>query len=237
MKREKVEYKEGKELLEGYMACQKEEKRPLVLVFHAWKGRDEFAMKAAEKMAHLGYLGFAVDIYGKGILGRSVEENAKLMDPFMRDRILLQKRLLAGLKTGLSLPQADQNQIAAIGFCFGGLCALDLARSGADVKGVVSFHGLLQSPMDIRSDIKAKILALHGHDDPMVPPNEVAAFTEEMTNAGADWQIHIYGNTKHAFSNPNANDPKLGTVYNPVAEKRAFQSMELFMKEIFSERP
>jgi dienelactone hydrolase len=133
------------------------------------------------------------------------------------------------------MPWVDDSRIAAIGFCFGGLCSLDLARAGADLKGVVSFHGLLGALDDNSHPIKAKILALHGHDDPMVPVEQVIAFEKEMTKAGADWQLHTFGNTQHAFTNPLANNPDFGTVYQPEADKRSWILMENFLAEIFTQ--
>lgn len=210
-------------------------RRPAVLINHAWGGRDDFVAEKAKKLAELGYLGFALDMYGKGILGTGPEENAKLMQPFMDDRTLLQKRILSALVAVKLLPWTDESRIAAIGFCFGGLCVLDLARSGADIRGVVSFHGLLGSPEQTKNNrIKAKVLALHGHDDPMVPVEQVIAFEQEMTLAGVDWQLHCYGNTMHAFTNPVANNPDFGTVYQADADRRSWQSMRNFLEEIFS---
>ncbi len=133
------------------------------------------------------------------------------------------------------LPWVDDSKIAAIGFCFGGLCSLDLARTGANLKGVVSFHGLLGAPGNTEGNlIKAKILALHGHDDPMVPVEQVIAFEKEMTLAGADWQLHTFGNTMHAFTNPVANNPDFGTVYQPDADRRSWLAMQNFLAEIFA---
>ncbi len=213
-----------------------EGRRPAVLINHAWGGRDNFVADKATKMAELGYVGFAVDMYGKGVLGSSVEENAKLMQPFMEDRKMLRKRIYAALNAVKLLPWVDDNKIAAIGFCFGGLCVLDLARSGADIRGVVSFHGLLAAAENISNNqIKARILALHGHDDPMGPPEQVLAFQNELTKAGADWQMHIYGNTMHAFTNPVANDPSFGTVYQPDADRRSWIAMKNFLDEVFSD--
>jgi dienelactone hydrolase len=210
--------------------------RPAVLINHAWGGRDDFVADKAKKIAELGYVGFAVDMYGKGILGSSVEENAKLMQPFLDDRIMLRKRIHAALNAVKLLPWVDNNKIAAIGFCFGGLCVLDLARSGADIKGVVSFHGLLAAAEGIKnSQIKAKILALHGYDDPMVPIEQVVAFQNELTESGAEWQMHIYGGTMHAFTNPAANDPDFGTVYQSDANRRSWIAMQNFLEEVFSD--
>lgn len=231
-----VSYLDDGEVLEGYFAYDDAiaGQRPVVLIHHAWAGRDEFVAEKARKLAALGYLGFATDIYGKGILGKGPDENARLMQPFMQDRGKLRKRLIAALAAVKTMPWADDKKIAAIGFCFGGLCALDLARSGAEICGVVSFHGLLVPPANVSpAAIKAKVLVLHGHDDPMVPPEQVLALQTELTAAGADWQVHSYGNTMHAFTNPLANDPGFGTVYQPKADVRSWQAMQNFLQEIF----
>jgi dienelactone hydrolase len=191
--------------------------------------------KKPKKLAASGYVGFAVDMYGKGVLGSSPEENAKLMQPFMDNREMLQKRMQAALYAVKLLPWVDDSKIAAMGFCFGGLCSLDLARTGVDLKGVVSFHGLLGAPGNTQGNaIKAKVLALHGHDDPMGPVEQVLAFEQEMTKAGADWQFHTFGHTMHAFTNPVANNPDFGTVYQPDADRRSWLAMENFLTEIFA---
>ncbi len=231
-----VGYLDGGVLLEGFFAYDSsfEGRRPVVLIHHAWGGRDEFVANKARKLAELGYLAFATDMYGKGILGTSPEENGALMQPFMQDRAKLQKRLHAALSTVKLMPWADDERIAAIGFCFGGLCALDLARTGVDIRGVVSFHGLLGAPDNIpEPKIKAKILVLHGHDDPMGLPEQVLALQTELTKAGADWQVHTYGHTMHAFTNPVANNPDFGTVYQADADRRSWQTMQNFLAEIF----
>ena len=156
------------------------------------------------------------------------------MTPFVQDRNKLRQRLTAGLDAARTIKQVDQARIAAIGFCFGGLCALDLARSGADLAGVVSFHGLFHAPENLpETSIKARVLALHGHDDPMAPPAKVRELEQELTKAGVDWQIHLYGKTMHAFTNPAANAPEHGMLYNPIAAKRAWMSMQNFLEEIF----
>jgi len=231
-----VNYMDGDTLLEAFFAYDDAiaGRRPAVLINHAWGGRDQFVANKAVKLAELGFVGFALDMYGKGVLGSGLEENAKLMQPFMDDRAMLQKRISAALAAVRLLPWVDDKKIAAIGFCFGGLCVLDLARSGADIKGVVSFHGLLGAPGNTEGTrIKAKVLALHGHDDPMAPPEQVLAFEQEMTRTGADWQVHVYGNTMHAFTNPIANDPGFGTVYYADADKRSWIAMKNFLEEIF----
>ena len=231
-----VEYEHAGATLEGFLACDDTEDgaRPAVMVVHAWAGRSEFECDKARALAELGYVGFAADLYGKGVLGNSVEENAGLMQPFLDDRALLQSRSTTALETLKSLPEVDNDRIAAIGFCFGGLCVLDLARIGTDIKGVASFHGLFGAPGNTAgTKIKAKVLALHGHDDPMVPVDAVVALEKELTEAGADWQIHVYGNTLHAFTNPAANDPVLGAIYNKNADKRSWQTLLNFLDELF----
>ena len=232
-----VGYLDDDVLLEAFFAFDDSlsGRRPAVLINHTWAGRDDFVAEKAKKLAALGYVGFAVDMYGKGVLGADPEENAKLMQPFMDNRQKLQKRMHAALYAVKLMPWVDDSKIAAIGFCFGGLCSLDLARTGADLKGVVSFHGLLGAPGNTQGNaIKAKILALHGHDDPMVPAEQVLAFEQEMTKAGSDWQLHTFGNTMHAFTNPVANNLDLGTVYQPDADRRAWLLMENFLTEVFA---
>jgi len=232
-----IGYLDGDVLLEAYFAFDDAitERRPAVLISHAWGGRDDFVAEKANKLAELGYVGFALDMYGKGVRGSSPEQNSKLMQPFMADRGLLQKRIKAALYAVRLLPWVDDSKIAAMGFCFGGLCVLDLARAGADLKGVVSFHGLLGAPDNLETNaIKAKVLALHGHDDPMGPFEQVLAFEQEMTKAGADWQLHTYGHTMHAFTNPKANDPAFGTVYQANADKRSWLAMKNFLAEVFA---
>ncbi len=232
-----VVYMDGDVALEAFFAFDDgvTGRRPAVLISHAWVGRDAFVAEKARKLAGLGYIGFALDMYGKGVLGSNAEENAKLMQPFLDDREQLQKRMKAALNAVKLLPWVDDTKVAAMGFCFGGLCVLDLARTGVDIKGVVSFHGLLFPPENTKGNkIKAKILALHGRDDPMVPPGLVLAFQEEMTQAEADWQFVSYGNTVHAFTNPVANDPGFGTVYQADADRRSGLAMQNFFAEIFS---
>lgn len=229
-----IDYYDGAARLEGWLAYDDVRPGPLpaVLVSHAWVGRDDFACGKARQLAELGYAGFALDMYGEGVVGSGPEENARLMAPFMEDRSKLQRRMLLALEAVRSLPEVDATRVGAIGFCFGGLCALDLARTGADVRGVVSFHGLFKPPGNTAGNrIRANVLALHGHDDPLVPPEDVLALQTELTAAGADWQVHVYGNTVHAFSNPRANDPAFGTVYNAVADRRSWRSMVDFLAE------
>lgn len=230
------DYRDGETLLEAYVAYKDTGvPKPVVLISHDWSGRREFACKTAERIAAMGYVGFALDMYGKGIYGKDgdVEGNGALMAPFASDRALLRQRINAALLTTRLLPQADTSRIAAMGFCFGGMCVLELARSGADVKGVISIHGIFATGNVPNQPITAKVLCLHGHDDPMVPPDQVLAFEQEMTAANVDWQVHVYGGTMHAFTNPVANNPDFGTVYSEIAANRTYQSVANFLEEIF----
>jgi dienelactone hydrolase len=232
-----VDYYDGAVRLEALVAYSDAttEPRPVVLINHTWAGRDQFVAEKARKIAELGYVGFAVDMYGDGMVGASPEQNAQLMQPFILDRAKLQRRMQAALDAAKQLAEVDAKRCAAIGFCFGGLCVLDLARTATELKGVVSFHGLLGAPGNTEGNqINAKVLVLHGHDDPMVPLEQVVAFQQEMTRAKADWQLHSYGRTMHAFTNPLANDPSFGTVYQPDANRRSWQSMQNFLEELFA---
>lgn len=234
--RSKPIYFHGEQRLEGYVAydASHQERRPVVLVVHDWSGRNEFACQKADMLAGLGYVGFAVDMYGDARTGDTVEQKTALMQEVTRDRGFLRARIEAALHAAAELDYVDMRQVVVIGFCFGGLCALELARSGANIRGVVSFHGLLDKAPDLDNHpITAKLLILHGYNDPMVSPEQVNVFCDEMTAAGVDWQVHMYGQILHAFTNPAAHDEKLGTVYNARAEYRAIQSMTNFLKELF----
>ena len=231
-----VEYQHNGVTLEGLLAYDDSltGPRPGILVSHAWGGRAEFECNKARALAELGYAGFALDLYGKGVLGSNPEENTRLMTPFLEDRSLLQSRITQALSTMQAQEEVDAGRCAAIGFCFGGLCVLDLARTGTDISGVVSFHGLFTPPGNTDgTKIKARVMALHGNEDPMVPVEAVTALENELTAAGADWQIHVYGNTKHAFTNPEANMPDMGLMYNADADRRSWQTLKNFLEELF----
>mgnify|MGYP000058620738 FL=1 len=236
MQTQYLEYQDGDTQLEAYVAFEEtDQQKPLVLIVHDWTGRRELACQAAEEIARRGYIGFALDVYGKGVFGKDgdAEGNSALMGPYAADRALLRKRMKAALVAARNVPQADASRVAAMGFCFGGMCVLELARSGADVLGVVSIHGLLFPGEVANGEIVAKVLCLHGHDDPLVPPEQVLDFEKEMSAAEADWQIHTYGGTVHAFTNPKANDANFGAVYKESSAKRAYQSLYNFLEELF----
>ena len=233
MKTQEVNYKFGDQEYRAFVANPEKESAPLVLVVHTWAGRDDFVEKKAIELAEEGYVAMAVDMYGEAKVGTSTEENQSLMTPLIEDRDKLKAIINSAVEAGKKIDGVDSSKVAAIGYCFGGLVVLDLARSGTDISGVVSFHGLLMSS-DISTDgIQAKVLVLHGERDPMVPLSMVDDFQKEMTEAEADWQLHSYGNAYHAFTNKEANDPNLGTQYDENADKRSWQSMMNFFAEIF----
>ena len=232
-----IDYADGDAPLEGLLAWDDAlpGPRPGVLVAHTWAGRGRFEEETAAGLTRLGYAGFALDLYGKGVRGETLEEKKALMRPFMDDRALLQRRMAAALEALRRQAEVDPGRTAAIGFCFGGLCVLDLARSGADVGAVASFHGMFTPPANAAGGrISAKVLALHGWDDPMAPPEALLGLARELSARGADWQIHAYGNTMHAFTNPEANDPGFGTVYQADSARRAWQAMRNFLAETLS---
>lgn len=231
-----VEYKQGDTTLEGVAVYDDATsgKRPGVLIVHQWKGLGDYEKKRAEMLARLGYAVFAADIYGKGIRPDNPKDAAAMAGKYKSDRALLRARVNAGLETLRKQPQVDASRVAAMGYCFGGTTVLELARSGADVKGVVSFHGGLNTPLpEDAKNIKAKVLALHGADDPFVPAAEVTGFEAEMRKAKVDWQLVAYGNSVHSFTDWNAgNDNSKGSAYNENADKRSWEAMKVFFAEI-----
>lgn len=229
-----LEYSDGGTTLCGQMAWDPSisETRPGVLVAHTWAGCGEFELQKAVALARLGYVALAVDMYGGGVIGSGPEENLKLMTPLVEDRTTMQRRMNLALDALKGLGSVDESRTAAIGYCFGGMCVLDLARTGAALGAGVSFHGLLGRPDNLEpARIQAKILVLHGWNDPMAKPPEVDAIASELTQGGADWQIHAYGNAMHAFTNPDANDHDMGTVYDAKADSRSWRAMRDFLEE------
>lgn len=232
-----VDYKSKDTVLEGYVAAGKEPagKRPGVLVVPDWMGVAEHYNKIADKLADMGYVAFEADIYGKGVRPKNADEAAAQATKYKSDRGLMRQRILAALDELKKNPNVDPNRIAVIGYCFGGTVALELARSGAPIRGVVTFHGGLDTPTpEDAKNIKAKVLVLHGADDTFVPPQQVAAFMDEMRKGGVDYQINIYGDAVHSFTKPAAGtDKSKGNAYNEKADKRSWEAMKSFFKEIF----
>ena len=229
-----VEYHDGSTLLEGYFAYPHDlrDDKPAVLIVHMWAGRIEFVCEQARRLANLGYPAYALDMYGKDIRGSNNEENARLMQPFIDDRGFLLQRMGCGLQSMQDQTEAGGRPIVAIGYCFGGLCVLDLARAGADVAGVVSVHGLLDPPRGDRTKkITSKVLALQGACDPLADLDMLTQLQKELTLADADWQTIVYSHAKHAFTNPAANNEQAGTVYHPPSEQRAWRAILNFLAE------
>ena len=231
-----VEYKEGDTVLEGYLAYDDASDlyRPAVLVVHEWTGINPYIKKRTEALARLGFVAFAADIYGKGVRPSTPAEASKTAAIYKGNIPLLRARVNAGLETLKRQPHVDYMNIAAIGYCFGGTSVLELARSGARVNGVVSFHGGLGTPnRKDAQNITGKVLALHGADDPFVKPDEIAAFQEEMRTAKVDWQLVSYGGAVHSFTNPDAGtDNSKGAAYNERADKRSWTAMQQFLREV-----
>ncbi len=232
-----LEYYDDELLCRGFIAYDSSEEKPKpgVIVAHDWGGRGEFACNKAKQLAGMGYVGFAIDMFGQARLGQDNVQRRALITPLVQDRPKLTRRIMASFDAMTQLPQVDINKIAAIGYCFGGLCVLDLARSGVGVRGVASFHGLLTSPEGVENtSIPGKVLVLHGYDDPLVPAEQVNQFSAEMTERQVDWQMHVYGLTAHSFTNPEANDDQMGLHYNALSDHRSWVTTELFLEEVFA---
>ena len=234
---ETIEYKHGVTVLEGYLAYDSSIKgqRPGVLIVHQWKGLTDYEKKRAEMLAKLGYNAFALDIYGKGIRPQSYQEAGAQAGKYKNNRDLLRARAQAGLAVLQKHELTDPKRVAAIGYCFGGTTVIELARSGADIAGVVSFHGGLDSPHpEDGRKIRCKVLALQGADDPFVPAKDLAAFEEELRQAKVDWQLVKYGGVVHSFTDWNAGDnPGQGAAYNEKADRRSWEAMKQFFADIF----
>lgn len=208
--------------------------RPGILVSPTIRGRTDFEDQKAIALAELGYVALSLDLYGAHTRNSDIEVFRDHMNAHKADRPGLQQQMLAWIEALKVQPEVDAAQTAAIGFCFGGLCVLDIARTGAEIRGVASFHGIFAPPGNTeQNQISAKVLALHGWEDPLATPADVEALADELTRQGADWQIHAYGNTLHAFTNPAADDTGAGTVYNKDADRRSWLALQNFLVELF----
>lgn len=240
MKEEIIDYQAGNLPCKGFLVSPPGGgKLPGILVAHAWQGQDDFARQKARELAEMGYVALAADVYGQG-LPVSKEEAPTRMKPLFIDRALLQERIVAAFHLLSKDPRVDATKIGAIGFCFGGLTVIELLRSGAPVKGVVSFHGVLgdgfgankANPGIRAKKIDGAILILHGYEDPLVSAEDIAKLQKELNDAGADWQMNVFGHTAHAFMDPSAHDTEHGLVYHERTAKRAWHAMIEFFKEI-----
>jgi dienelactone hydrolase len=235
---ELIEYRHGAALLEGYLAYDDSiaSTRPGVLVVHEWKGLNDYAKRRAEQLAQLGYIAFAADMYGKGVRAKDHEEAARLSGVYRSDRQLMRGRIQAALEVLRAHERVDAQRLAAIGYCFGGTTVLELARSGADIQGVVSFHGGLDTPTPAQAgQVHARVLVLHGAADRWITPEHVAGFEREMQAAGADSRVIQYEGAVHSFTVPEAgDDPSKGAAYNEAADRQSWEAMKAFLSEIFA---
>jgi len=226
---------EGTRLDSLLVAAPGDAPRPLVLVLPTVMNRTDLELEFGRRLAARGYAALVADVYGDGRIGLPRPDCFTLMNEVRADRAFLQTRLLALLATARAVDGVDADRVAAIGFCFGGMCALDIARTGADVRGVASFHGTFGPPGNhADTPIRAKVIAFHGWADPHVPPETVTALADELTAKGADWQIHGYGGVMHGFTNPHANTPESGLQYDANAERRSWTALEGFLEECFA---
>ncbi len=231
------DYRDGDTVCEAYAVLGTGSgRRPAVLVVHQWAGQTDAERGAARRLAALGYVGIAIDVYGKGRRGDPGGDHSALMAPFLEDRAALRGRLLAAVDAARTHEAVDPDRIAVIGYCFGGLCAIDVARANAaGVRGVVSLHGIFAPPgLGAQPPIGASLLVLHGWDDPLAPPADVLALAQELSAAGADWQLHAFGGAVHSFTNPAANAPERGIAYHAKADSRSWASVEAFLAEVLA---
>jgi len=233
-----VEYKQGDTVLEGYLAYDDaaKGKRPGILIVHEWWGLNDYVRMRADRLAELGYVAFALDMYGKGIWTTDPQKAGELSG-HLRGSPIMRQRARTGLEILQKNDLVNPKRIAAIGYCFGGTTVLELAYSGADIAGIVSFHGGLTAPKpEDMHRFKAKILVLHGANDGFVSSENIAAFQDGMRQAGADWQMVYYGAAVHSFTNPAADKANVkGLAYNPSADERSWKHMQIFFKEIFAD--
>ena len=235
-----VEYRHGDVTLEGYLAYNDElsGRRPGVLVVHEWWGLNDYVKKRAEMLAELGYVAFALDMYGKGVVTDDPAKAGQLAGA-LRGKPLLVERARAGLDVLVKQPNVDPERVAVIGYCFGGTTALQLALSGAPLKAAVSFHGALKpvpTPEQLEKT-RATLLICHGAVDPMVPDEEVDAFTDALEQSKVDWMLIAYSGAVHSFTNPEASTRKIdGVAYDEKADKRSWAHMKALFEEVFGEK-
>lgn len=234
---ETVVYEHNGVTLEGFVAYEDatDSLRPGVLVVHQWKGLSDYEKERARMLAEMGYVAFCADIYGQGVRPQTTEEAAAEAGLYRADRALMRSRAQAGLAVLKAQPLVDSAFTAAIGYCFGGGVVLELARSGADLRAAVSFHGNLDTPNPAdAASIRCQVLACHGAADPFVPQEQVTAFAEEMNAAGVDWQLIMYGNAVHAFTDwGGGDDPAQGVAYDEAADQRSWKDMQQLLAEVF----
>jgi dienelactone hydrolase len=232
-----IDYHDDEVICRGFIAYDDTAsgKRPGVLVFHEGLGLGEHIIERTRTVAKLGYVALAADMFGDRRQARDLEDMRGFVGDLRNEPLRLRARARAALAALASLPEVDTGRLCAIGFCFGGSVVLELARDGADLKGVVSFHGVLATKAPaLPRKVKASVLVLTGGDDPLAPPEHVVALENELRAAGVrDWQVVTYGNTQHAFTNPAADGSFLsGTLYNEQSDRRSWTAMTSFLDEV-----
>ncbi|MEO9591035.1 dienelactone hydrolase family protein [Rhodopirellula bahusiensis] len=243
-----IVYQDGDVMLEGFLAfdtkvrpagTKAESGKPGVLVVHQWMGLTDYERRRCRQLAELGYIAFALDIYGRGVRPADTGEAAEFSGKYKSDRELYRRRLNLGLEQLRKADNVAKDQIAAIGYCFGGTGVIELARSGAEVNGIVSFHGGLDSPSpDDGANIQAKVLVCHGADDPFVPKADVESMIAEFDAHDVDWQMNVYADAVHSFTQPMAGDDNSkGAAYNKKADLRSWDAMRVFFHELFAAKP
>jgi dienelactone hydrolase len=227
---------EGEELESVFVGRRDGAARPTVILIPTVMGVSDLEIRFGRQLVELGYNALVADLFGKEFRGGPRDTMFGEMNRLKADRAALLRRLQHVLELARGLSEVQAGHIVVAGYCFGGMCALDLARSGADIVGAVSFHGLFDPPGLPAHKIKAKVVAYHGWDDPMVPPEKVVALGQELTEGGSDWQIHAYGNVGHGFTNPNASDLQIdGVAYNALAAERSWTSFINLLEELFGD--
>jgi dienelactone hydrolase len=226
---------EGEQLESVFVGRRDGQARPTIILFPAVMGVSQLEIGMGRQLVELGYNAFVADVFGREFRGASRDTMFGEMNRIKADRAILLRRLEHVLGVVRGIDEVERNQMVVTGFCFGGMCALDIARSGADIAAAVSFHGLFDPPGLPPQKIKAKVAAFHGWDDPMVPPVKVVALGQELTEAGADWQIHAYGHVGHGFTNPKAHEIGIeGVAYNALAAERSWTAFINLLEEVFA---
>ncbi len=231
-----VKYKDGATELQGYIAYDSsiKGKRPGVLIVHEWTGINDYIKDRARRFASLGYVAFAADIYGRDYRPETLEDAERVSYRFKKNVKLLRRRLNAGLKRLKSFPQVNPGLIVAVGYSFGGMAVLELARTGVPLKGVISVYGSLYPDVKSSSNIRTRVLVLHGGDDPFVGSDKLLRLWRELQSSGVQWEIHIYGGAVHSFTNPESgDDPSVGVAYNPYADRHSWKMIKEFLYEVF----
>lgn len=233
-----VEYFDGEQKLIGQFIGQEKPNQSAIILFHAFEGRGEFTLDYANQLAAKGYAVFVADMYGDAKVANTIAGCFELIGPFLQDRNLVRRRAVLAYDTLLQQKNIDRNKIAAMGFCFGGMCALELARSGSEVQAVVTAHGVLAKSDLVTHPMKSKFLILHGYQDPQVPPTQLQSFAVEMETAGVqDWMFTFFGHAKHSFTDPKtgtfdpAKEKEMGREYSEVVATRAFRYAVDFFNE------